>query len=104
MNEQRYRFLVMNEKDNVATALGDIAGGAEVDGIRIQQDIPFGHKVAIADIEEGEEVIKYGHPIGLAIRSIARGEHVHIHNLASRRGRGDRAREDHGPGLPCCRE
>ena len=44
-------------------------------------DIESGHKYALADIAEGENVIKYGFPIGHATQPIAKGEHVHTHNL-----------------------
>lgn len=80
-------ILKINEKDNVAVALnaavaGDkfIADGCE---ITLAQDIPAGHKVAIKEIPEGENVIKYGFPIGHAKENIPVGHHVHTHNLAS---------------------
>ena len=56
--------------------------------------IPRGHKVALASIGTGEEVIKYGSPIGRATTDIAAGAHVHTHNVASSRGRGDLGRPE----------
>ena len=51
-----------------------------LDNVEVRED---GHKYALRDIAEGENVIKYGMPIGHATCSIARGEHVHTHNLAT---------------------
>jgi hypothetical protein len=50
--------------------------------VAARESISVGHKVALVDIPEGECVRKYGHPIGIANRHIAEGEHVHFHNLA----------------------
>jgi len=90
--------LVMETHDNVATALEEIAPGTEValmvgDApvcIRVSERIPFAHKFALADIPAGALVVKYGQAIGTATADIAAGRHVHVHNLESRRGRGDR--------------
>ena len=49
------------------------------------QDIPLGHKVALADIKKGDTVWKYGQDIGKAVADIAKGEHVHVHNLKTKR-------------------
>ena len=74
-------LIVINEKDNVAVALHDIKSGEEHNGIIFLNDIPFGHKVAIKNISKGENIIKYGFPIGYAKDDIKLGEHVHTHNL-----------------------
>jgi hypothetical protein len=85
--------LIINPRDNVATALVDLAPGTTVraDGRQVvtAQRIASGHKVALVDIPAGEPVIKYGAPIGTTTRPILAGEHVHTHNLSSTRGRGD---------------
>lgn len=47
----------------------------------VEVNLENGHKYAVRDIAAGEDIIKYGFPIGVAIASIARGEHVHTHNL-----------------------
>ncbi|MEL7569849.1 MAG: UxaA family hydrolase, partial [Eubacteriaceae bacterium] len=52
-------------------------------------DIPYGHKVAVIAINKGELINKYGEEIGIASKDITPGEHVHVHNLDSMRGRGD---------------
>ncbi|ASS99297.1 D-galactarate dehydratase [Geobacillus thermocatenulatus] len=93
-----YRFVILNAKDNVATALDDIPAGSVVSitrhgreyEITINQKIEFGHKFAIAPIKQGEDVIKYGEVIGVASSDIVEGEHVHIHNVEGKRGRGDK--------------
>ena len=85
--------LVISERDNVATALQALEPGREVEfsggAIAVQEAVPSGHKIALKDIHTGEAVIKYGSPIGLATAEIPAGAHVHTHNVASTRGRGD---------------
>ena len=85
--------LVISDRDNVATALetlepgrGITAGGRDV---LVRERIPHGHKVALCAIACGQPVVKYGSPIGLASTDIEAGAHVHVHNVASSRGRGD---------------
>jgi altronate dehydratase small subunit len=83
--------IIINEKDNVATTLKGLSAGAEVSvefqgrlqEITLLSDIPMGHKFALKDLEEGEAIIKYGEPIGRSTARIARGEHVHVHNVVS---------------------
>lgn len=48
-------------------------------------DIPIGHKVALTDIKAGDTVLKYGQDIGKAVAPIAKGDHVHIHNVKTKR-------------------
>ncbi len=76
--------LKIDPRDDVAVALGPLAAGDPVcDGVVARADIEPGHKVALRDIAAGEEVRKYGWPIGRAKAAIAAGEHVHSHNLAT---------------------
>ncbi len=83
--------IIINEKDNVATTLKGFNAGAEVSleiqgqaqKISLRSDIPMGHKFALKDMEAGDAVIKYGEPIGQATVRISRGDHVHVHNVAS---------------------
>jgi altronate hydrolase len=75
--------LLIAERDNVVIALRDLLQGSVEGGIRLNQDVPAGHKVAIRPIAEGETVLKYGYPIGVASVDIRPGEHVHSHNLRS---------------------
>ena len=74
-------IILINENDNVVVALHPLKKGMEVNGIVLLEDIEQGHKLAIRDIKENEDIIKYGSPIGHATRDIKKGEHVHIHNL-----------------------
>ena len=74
----------LNPADNVVVARTDLLPGTSLPGedVATKGHIPPGHKVATADIAEGEMVRKYAQIIGFASRPIARGEHVHTHNLA----------------------
>ena len=84
--------IVINDKDNVATALKTLHAGAnipvEIRGtlqqIMVLSDIPMGHKFALREIPEGDPVVKYGEAIGQSRVRIAGGEHVHVHNVVSR--------------------
>lgn len=75
----------INEQDNVVVALRDYKkdetlriGGCE---IVLREDVARGHKIALSDIAAGGNVLKYGYPIGHAIKPIQAGEHVHTHNV-----------------------
>ena len=87
--------IVISAEDNVATALDAIERGQTVQTggatVTATEAIPRGHKIALRPIEAGDRVIKYGSPIGTASQAIAAGAHVHTHNVASARGRGDLA-------------
>ncbi|UQZ89899.1 altronate hydrolase [Deltaproteobacteria bacterium Smac51] len=83
-------LFIISPGDNVAVALADYSRGEKVsDGssqIELLNDIPFGHKVALTDINEGGDVVKYGAPIGHAGKAIKKGEHIHSHNLRTSLG------------------
>ena len=49
------------------------------------EDVPIGHKIALSDLSDGETVIKYGEDIGRMIADAAKGRHVHVHNLKTKR-------------------
>lgn len=87
--------LVISARDNVATALEALEAGRPIDlnGVTVVaiEPIAAGHKIALQAIAAGAAVIKYGSPIGVASCDIVPGAHVHTHNVASRRGRGDLA-------------
>ena len=53
--------------------------------LKSKMNVPIGHKIALADIKKGDTVWKYGHDIGKAIADIKKGEHVHVHNLKTKR-------------------
>ena len=90
------RYIVLHPSDNTATALADLQKGetlyldlgAESRAITLREPIPFAHKFAILAIPPGEAVRKYGQLIGEATRDIQAGDYVHIHNVVSKRMRG----------------
>ena len=87
------RAMLINPKDNTATALEDIAAGDRVNltsksgqnegEIIARQAVPLGHKVAFTSIDKGDKVLKYGEIIGLAMQPISKGDYVHVHNVES---------------------
>mgnify|MGYP001770709520 CR=1 FL=1 len=88
------RAIVIDSRDNVATLLTDAIKGETIElygaargRLSAKEDIPKGHKVALAFIPKGGHVIKYGEVIGVAASDISAGEHVHTHNLDSIRGK-----------------
>ena len=88
--------VVLHEADNVATAMAVLNPGDTVISsprlVTASENIPFGHKVAIQPIKRGMKIVKYGEPIGVAKEDIELGACVHVHNLDSERGRGDKGR------------
>jgi (2R)-sulfolactate sulfo-lyase subunit alpha len=89
------QFLVHDQTDSVGVATQDIKAGETARGIfmdsqqpvsiEVRQDIPLGHKIAMKDHEIDGGVIKYCEDIGRVVQRIAKGEHVHVHNLKTRR-------------------
>ena len=84
MSSWKY-FVKLHEEDNVVTATRETLANTIVvidsEKIIVMQDVPFGHKFAIKDIEKGDDIIKYGVKIGVATTEIKKGEYVHIHNV-----------------------
>ncbi len=87
------RVIVMDEADNVATAIDDLHPGETValpepgnGQVEITEQVPFGHKVALATLSAGSPVIKYGEIVGTVTAAIPSGGHVHVHNVTSNRG------------------
>lgn len=88
-------FLMHEEQDTVGVAVVDIKAGQTVKGralhgnaspeLKSLSDIPLGHKIALKDFAVGDTVIKYGVDIGKIVAPIKRGEHVHVHNLKTKR-------------------
>ncbi|MGH9469815.1 MAG: UxaA family hydrolase [Terriglobia bacterium] len=88
-------FIVHDQRDNVGVAVVDIragqqAKGAALDGaalagVTASDDVPLGHKIALQDFKAGDTVIKYGEDIGKVVAPIRRGQHVHVHNLKTKR-------------------
>ena len=84
------QLIKINKLDNVAVATGNVAAKSciPVDGKMIipKENIPAGHKVSLCSIAAGENIIKYGRPIGHAICDIEPGCHVHTHNIKTNLG------------------
>lgn len=84
------RALHINSADSVATLIDPAEAGEQVmvgdRPIVARDDIPRGHKIALTDVPAGENIIKYGLPIGRATQDIEAGAHVHTHNLATNLG------------------
>lgn len=90
--------LKVSDRDNVATIFAEVKAGTQVEvldkkgnseSITVADYIPYGHKIALSDIHTGDQVYKYGEEIGTTTKGIKKGDHVHVHNLDSMRGRGD---------------
>lgn len=90
------QVLSHSPKDNVAVVVvEDLKAGTEANGlitennttfkVTVKADIPIGHKVALVDIKTGDTAIKYGQDIGKFVKDVAKGEHVHVHNLKTKR-------------------
>ncbi len=97
--EERKLALRVDDKDNVATIFANgVTDDTEVEirdkrgeitPVHVIGDVPYGHKITVRDIREGEHIMKYGESIGAASKDIKMGEYVHIHNMVALRGRGD---------------
>jgi (2R)-sulfolactate sulfo-lyase subunit alpha len=92
----KIHFLVHDEGDSVGVVVvegvkaKDTLSGWIMDQDKIVQfkalsDIPIGHKLAIKPIASGDTVIKYGVDIGRAVAPIQVGEHLHVHNVKTKR-------------------
>ena len=90
------QFLVHSPKDNVGVVVIEgLAAGTDMFGVitendttinlKAGHDIPIGHKVALTDLKDGDTIIKYGVDIGKMVADAATGEHVHVHNLKTKR-------------------
>ena len=89
------QFLIHEKADTVGVATVDIETGETAKGlcmdnqenieVKALQDIPLGHKIALAEMKVGDTVIKYGNDIGKVVADIKKGEHTHIHNLKTKR-------------------
>jgi altronate hydrolase len=95
-------FIKINENDNVAVALEVIPENTTVTvggvSVTTTMEIPAGHKFALADLEQGTPVIKYGFRIGITTAPVKQGEWIHTHNLKT--GLGDLLDYNYEPNLP----
>jgi (2R)-sulfolactate sulfo-lyase subunit alpha len=90
------QFLVHHKADNVGVIVVEgITAREELFGVCLEddselwaganQDTPIGHKIALSDLPEGQDVIKYGQVIGRLVAPVKKGDHVHTHNLKTKR-------------------
>ena len=81
------KCIKIHNSDSVAIAIEDLKAEesvtVETDELTLLNDIPAGHKFALKDISQGENIIKYAYPIGHAKENIKKGEHIHTHNIKS---------------------
>ncbi|MGC8601738.1 MAG: UxaA family hydrolase [Thermoprotei archaeon] len=95
MEKPKAKALAHAAGDSVAVAVKDIKAGEDVFvafldesrpvSVKAISDVPLGHKISLVTLRKGEDVIEYGRPIGYATRNIGIGEHVHVHNVKSKR-------------------
>ena len=89
-------IIIHDEKDNVGVVVIDktkanqdyscwIMENDKTVSIKSLNEISLGHKIAMVDLNEGDTILKYGHDIGKVIKSIKKGEHVHVHNVKTKK-------------------
>jgi len=89
-------FVVHRDGDGVGVVVVEgVRAGQELVGwimeedremrVVARSDVPLGHKLALRDFQPGDTVIKYGVDIGRVVAPIARGEHLHVHNVKTKR-------------------
>jgi (2R)-sulfolactate sulfo-lyase subunit alpha len=91
----RHSFLIHEDADDVGVAVADLAAGQEITGmymsssrtiaLKSRDAVPLGHKIALRDLAQGSDVVKYGVRIGRAAKAVREGDYVHTHNLKSAR-------------------
>ncbi len=90
------QLLVHDKHDNVGVVVvEDLTEGTEMLCVVTEDNseftllakssAPIGHKIALTNVGEGDSIIKYGEDIGRVVAPIAKGEHVHVHNLKTKR-------------------
>ena len=84
---------IINPSDNVTIALTNLKKGDVLeiagDKITLLNDVPFAHKIALKDLAENTEVIKYGEVIGVTSCAVKKGEWVHTHNVVRAQASGE---------------
>tara|TARA_X000001036_G_scaffold416547_1_gene433682 strand:+ start:40 stop:327 length:288 start_codon:yes stop_codon:yes gene_type:complete len=89
-------LIIHDEKDNVGViVIESTKKGQECNAWIMENDksakvqsineIPLGHKIALIDLKEGDTILKYGHDIGKVVKSIKKGDHVHVHNVKTKK-------------------
>ena len=89
-------IIIHDEKDNVGVVVVDkitlnqncncwIMENDKSVQIQSINEIPLGHKIAMVDLNVDDTILKYGHDIGKVVKSIKKGEHVHVHNVKTKK-------------------
>ena len=89
-------LIIHDEKDNVGVVVIETTKkGQECNAWIMENDktikvnstneVPLGHKIALIDLKEGDTILKYGHDIGKVVKSIKKGDHVHVHNVKTKK-------------------
>jgi (2R)-sulfolactate sulfo-lyase subunit alpha len=89
-------IIIHDEKDNVGVVVIEkitpnqdcncwIMENDKSTKIQSKNEIPLGHKIAMIDLNEGDTILKYGHDIGKVVKKIKKGEHVHVHNVKTKK-------------------
>lgn len=91
----KHGILLHETQDDVGVAVRDLKKGDQVGAVtlegksagsvKLRDNVPLGHKVAMRELALDKPVIKYGRPVGKAVQAIARGAHVHVHNVKTLR-------------------
>lgn len=90
------QLLVHDKQDNVGVVVVEgVAAGASLLGVVLEddsdfhvvpnEDVPIGHKIALTDLAKGDTAIEYGQDIGRIVVATKKGDHVHVHNLKTKR-------------------
>ncbi len=89
-------LIIHDEKDNVGVVVIEMTKkGQECNAWIMENDktikvsstneVPLGHKIALQDLKEGDTILKYGHDIGKVVKPIKKGDHVHVHNVKTKK-------------------
>ena len=89
-------LIIHDEKDNVGVVVIEttkkgqecsawIMENDKTDKVHSTNEVPLGHKIALKDLKEGDTILKYGHDIGKVVKSIKKGDHVHVHNVKTKK-------------------
>ena len=89
-------IIIHDDKDNVGVVVIDstekdqeyscwVMESNKTEKIQSINNIPLGHKIALKDFKEGDIILKYGHDIGKVVASIKKGDHVHVHNVKTKK-------------------
>jgi len=91
----KHGILLHEPQDDVGVAVADLKKGSTIGALTLEgkpagkvkllNNVPLGHKVALRNLPKNKPVLKYGRPVGKAVQDIARGAHVHTHNVKTLR-------------------